>query len=381
MYGSKVGWPIQIADDDIHVEMPSTVPGGIHDEQFSDTQFLVASIHLARITGQVIEKVYSRKKQPDSFLQREQKLLISLKQWAQALPPHVRLNRDGAGPKNVVSLHLQFNQVSGQKSGRCFFLDFNLLDQCIILATRPILLYTLIQSRDADHADQHTTQTHVQTLKTLSDACIHAARHNHSLIVAEWTNGSLPIMGYFYAHYLFSAALIMVLSSQIQSDNHSDYALFETAFEILRAMRDHGNLAATEFYDNLECVQQCLDKTQPSHVNPSAKRGSTAHNSLTGQSSRIPDQHPTDALPVLPDQAAQRASEVGLSGGSALPDTNGNGGALGSTFGNEMVFLDESMEQFLAQPDVDFGPLDPSGVPISVADAVYSWPNFSLWTA
>jgi hypothetical protein len=46
-----------------------------------------------------------------------------------------------------------------------------------------------------------------------------------------------------------------------------------------------------------------------------------------------------------------------------------------------MVFLDESMEQFLAQPDVDFGPLDPSGVPISVADAVYSWPDFSLWTA
>jgi hypothetical protein len=184
-------------------------------------------------------------------------------------------------------------------------------------------------------------------------------------------------MGYFYAHYLFSAALIMVLSSQIQSDNHSDYELFETAFEILRAMRDHGNLAATEFYDNLKCVQQCLDKTQPANINPSAKRGSTARHSLTGESSRVPDEHPTDdALPGLPDQAARRTSGVGLSGGSALPDTSGSG-----TFGNEMVFLDESMEQFLAQPDVDFGPLDPSGVPISVADAVYSWPDFSLWTA
>ncbi|KAJ5086503.1 hypothetical protein NUU61_007810 [Penicillium alfredii] len=359
IYGSKVGWPIQIADDDIHVEMPSTVPGDVHDEQFSDTQFLVSSIYLARITGQVIEKVYSRKKQPDSFLQREQKLLISLKQWAQALPPHVRLDRDGAGPKNVVSLHLQFNQ-------------------CIILATRPILLYTLIQSRDANHANQNTPQTQIQILKTLSDACIHAARYNHSLIVAEWTNGSLPIMGYFYAHYLFSAALVMVLSSQILSENQSDYALFETAFEILRAMRAHGNLAATEFYDNLECVQQCLDKTQPPHVIPSAKRGSNAGNPLPGESSQIQDQHPNDALPVLTGQAAQRASEVGLSGGLALPGTNS--GASG-TFGNEMVFLDESMEQFLAQPDVDFGPLDLSGVQIGVADAVYSWPNFSLWTA
>jgi hypothetical protein len=186
-------------------------------------------------------------------------------------------------------------------------------------------------------------------------------------------------MGYFYAHYLFSAALIMVLSSQIQPEKHSDYALFETAFEILRAMRDHGNLAATEFYDNLQCVQQCLDQHQPCNPHPSAKRGSTARHSLAGESHRVPDQHPTDALPVLPE-AARRASEVGLSGGgSALADTSGSS-ALGG-FGNEMVFLDESMEEFLAQPDVDFGPLDPSGVPISVADAMYSWPNFSLWTA
>lgn len=184
-------------------------------------------------------------------------------------------------------------------------------------------------------------------------------------------------MGYFYAHYLFSTALIMVLSSQIQPENHNDYALYETAFEILRAMRDHGNLAATEFYDNLECVQQCLDKNQRS---ANAKRGSTARASLTGESGHVQvlDQHPTDLLPGPPEQAAaRRTSEVGLSGGSALPDTSGGSGP----FGNEMVFLDESMEQFLAQPDVDFGPLDPSGVPISVADAMYSWPNFSLWTA
>lgn len=112
MYGSKVGFPIQLADDDIFVELPSDVPSDDREEQFSDTRFLIASIQLARITGQVIEKLYSRKKQADSFLQREQTLLLALKQWFQGLPPHIRLNRDGYIPKNVVSLHLQFNQVS-----------------------------------------------------------------------------------------------------------------------------------------------------------------------------------------------------------------------------------------------------------------------------
>lgn len=112
MYGSKVGWPIQISDEDIYVEMPSNVPGDVHDDHTSDTEFLVASIQLAKITGQVVDQVYSRKKFSESFLQREQKLLISLKQWCCALPPHIRLNRDGPTPKNVISLHLQFNQVS-----------------------------------------------------------------------------------------------------------------------------------------------------------------------------------------------------------------------------------------------------------------------------
>ncbi|KAJ5975047.1 hypothetical protein N7481_008754 [Penicillium waksmanii] len=345
MYGSKTGWPIQIADDDIHVEMPSKLACDLHEEQFSDTEFLLASIQLARITGQTIEKVYSRKKQPDSFLQREQKLLISLKEWSQNLPPHLRLNRNSHAPNNVVSLHLQFNQ-------------------CIMLATRPILLFTLIQSRkDPEEDSNQSAKLKEQTLKTLGDACLHAARHTHSLIVEEWANGSLPIYGYFYAHYLFSCALIMVISSQINSDNHSDFTLFETAYEILRMMRDHGNLAATEFYDNLESVRECLDEVH----------GSTARHASS--SSRLPRHGNSDPLSFSPD-ATHGPSEVSLGGNSALPDSMAPGSLT-----DEMIFLDQSMEDFLAQPDVDFGPLDPSGVPINVADAVYSWPNFSLWTA
>ncbi|KAJ5180891.1 hypothetical protein N7492_004101 [Penicillium capsulatum] len=211
--GSKVGWPIQIADDDISVELPSTVPGGIHDDQFSDTSYLLASIELAQITGQVAEKVYSRKKQSGSFLQREQKVLIALKQWAQGLPQHLRLHRERPVPKHVISWHLQFHQ-----------------------------------SRDPS-SDQPSLHAHTPTLKTLGDACIQAARHTHSLIVEEWVNGPMSIFGYFYAHYLFSRALIMVISSQVHPDSVTDFALFATSLEILRAMSDH---------DNLTCVQQGL---------------------------------------------------------------------------------------------------------------------------
>lgn len=223
-----------------------------------------------------------------------------------------------------------------------------------MLATRPILLFTLIQSKkNCEEDSTHSSKLKEQTLKTLGDACLHAARHTHSLIVEEWANGSLPIYGYFYAHYLFSCALIMVISSQINSENQSDFALFETAYEILRMMRDHGNLAATEFYDNLESVRECLDEAQRSNAQHASS------------SSHLPRHGTSDPLSLLPDPENRPSDPT-------LPD---------SSLTDEMIFLDQSMEDFLAQPDVDFGPLDSSGLPVNVADAVYSWPNFSLWTA
>ncbi|CAG8253688.1 unnamed protein product [Penicillium salamii] len=335
MYGSKAGWPIQIADEDIYVQMPSKVADDVHDDHNSDTEFLVASIELAKITGQVIDQIYSRKSHSDSFLQREQKLLIALKEWCFALPPPIRLHRDGPAPKNVVSLHLQFNQ-------------------CIMLASRPVLLHALIQAKCSNpEDDSHTTIR--QTLKTLSEACIHSARNTHSLIMEEWINGSLPIFGYFYAHYLFSSALVMVVSSQVYSENTNDFALFEAAFEILRAMSDHGNLAAAEFYDNLECVRQCLDQgTQPEAA-------------VTQQTGTVRmSNNSTESLPVI---SSQQAGTVRNNSVPCNPETTAG------ILTNDMAFLGESMEEFLAQPEVDFDLTDPS-----FTDGVDSWPNLSLWT-
>lgn len=124
---------------------------------------------------------------------------------------------------------------------------------------------------------------------------------------------------------LLRALLILVCPdhgdiSEINAENCNDFAPFETATEILRAMSDHENLAATEFYDNLEEVRRCLNKDRDSPL----YRGSVA---------------------------------------------------------NEMAFLAQGMEVFLALPDVDFGPFDPSGMPINLADAVHSWSNYSLWSA
>jgi hypothetical protein len=112
MYTSKIGFPLQIRDDDIHVDLPTEVncPGA--EDQFSNTAYLVSSIRLARIIGQIIEKIYSRKPYQESFLQREQQLLLALQDWVRSLPAHIKLPAEETPSKHIVSLHLQFNQVS-----------------------------------------------------------------------------------------------------------------------------------------------------------------------------------------------------------------------------------------------------------------------------
>lgn len=223
-----------------------------------------------------------------------------------------------------------------------------------MLASRPVLLHALIQAKSSNPEDDlHATIR--QTLKTLSEACIHSARNTHSLIMEEWINGSLPIFGYFYAHYLFSSALVMVVSSQVYSENANDFALFEAAFEILRAMSDHGNLAAAEFYDNLECVRQCLDPGIQPETGVSQPTGTVRMSNNS-----------TEPLPVI---SSQQAGTVRNNSAPCNPDTT----AGFST--NDMAFLGESMEEFLAQPGVDFDLADPS-----FTDGVDSWPNLSLWT-
>ena len=115
LWGSKMGIPMSILDDDIHVDMPSDISSlQVRDNEFSDTAYMVASIKLARIVGETVTKIYGRKKYKEPFLQRVQEVLKALKTWVETRPEQIKLNSEDSDltPKHIVSLHLSFNQVS-----------------------------------------------------------------------------------------------------------------------------------------------------------------------------------------------------------------------------------------------------------------------------
>ncbi|KAJ5153410.1 uncharacterized protein N7482_009888 [Penicillium canariense] len=236
-WSCKLGLPAQTHDEDIHVEMPSNLALETYQEQFADSSYQRAAIGLARISGDIIQNIYSRSSHLGSFLSRERKLLIKLKQWVRDLPDQVRLRSESPSPKHVILIHLQFNY-------------------CLVLATRPVLLHVLIL---VSKADASTAVTNSPVLITLGEACIRAARHSLDLCLDEWTDGSSSIYGYAFPHYVFTSGLILIISSLVPFGKTSDFTYVETVTEMLRTLRIKGSLVATDLFEHLQLIRRDLE--------------------------------------------------------------------------------------------------------------------------
>lgn len=112
--GSKFGYPTFIRDDDIDVDLPSDNDLTISQkEDFISAEYQIASIGLARIAGNIIINLYSRKKLQETFSQRVHRIFRDLRAWFETLPEGMQLRNHGSTQvtRHVVLLHLSFNQV------------------------------------------------------------------------------------------------------------------------------------------------------------------------------------------------------------------------------------------------------------------------------
>ncbi|KAJ5561953.1 hypothetical protein N7535_003585 [Penicillium sp. DV-2018c] len=321
-WGSKSGFPVQIHDADIHVDPPSTSISETYHEQFSDGAYQVAAIELARIIGNTTGEIYCRRISAETFLHREQRLLSQLKQWAESIPRHLRLREDIPNTKHLVQMHLQFNF-------------------CVILAIRPVLLHALtLKTRDQYNQSANFTSP---VLITLSEACIHAARHTLALCMNEWTGGSLAVFGYAFPAFLFSATLILVISSLLPLGDPNDRASAETAMEILKNLSLSDSLASRDLYERLQMVLEylrCSPLYRASLAHSAA--GNTADLSSTAETSEI--------------QSGRELSN--LRSGVRPSDDSGEINVPYLTA--EMALHQPTMLDFLTQSSMDFGLLEPT---------------------
>ncbi|KAF2129404.1 hypothetical protein P153DRAFT_316318 [Dothidotthia symphoricarpi CBS 119687] len=242
---SKLGLPSSIADEDILVDLPSSV--GLEDDaqvDFGDVDYILQSVELARLSAQSIRAIYSRRKHCSPFSQRVQVSLKDLTKWMEALPTQLHLEdseRCTTQSNHIVYLHLTFNQ-------------------CVILATRPILLHVLRTHRQSWTDPSINPKAGLpDSALALAETCIQCSRHSYRLLTEAWVQGSFAIFDYFNMQYLFSSATILAISSLLRSpQSQSDGDNFNNAVELLRQLNQSGNYGAHEFCRHIDAIEQSI---------------------------------------------------------------------------------------------------------------------------
>lgn len=247
---SKLGQPLTIHDADIDVEMPSSecfTPDN-NPQKLGHPDHLIAHINLARITGRIMCDIYgpSSKAKAGRFVQNVRAILQELRKWDAHVPASLRWRQEGGVARSTASLQLHFNQ-------------------CIILTTRPILLYVLkvrnpfANPRDITTSGEGEPVPISDTTRSLADSCISAARTSNSILSQLFVENALATCGYFDAHHLFASTLVLIISA-ITSPNSSDSDAVQTAFHLLMIMKNNGNAAAGQYFSRLAQIQWSVSR-------------------------------------------------------------------------------------------------------------------------
>jgi proline utilization trans-activator len=252
---SKLGQPITVRDEDIDVEMPSQ-EGLTREEmaEFLDPQNLITNIKLARIIGNICESsrfktvckanglsvthIYGIPKATNGlYIHQVHGILKQLREWHDELRPDMRVKERGT-PRPVASLHLAYNQ-------------------CIIQTTRPVLLHlfkTQFQLGPKPRDDVPPRQNVSSITLALAESCVNAAQASSRIVEGLFLDGSIATFGYWDAHHIFSAAMILIMSAVMKPTAvNSDH--LETLLSVLRSLKNDGNIPAVDFCERLSHIQ------------------------------------------------------------------------------------------------------------------------------
>ncbi|KAL2835026.1 fungal-specific transcription factor domain-containing protein [Aspergillus cavernicola] len=273
---SKLGQPLTVRDEDIDVEMPS-MEGLTREEmtEFLDPQNLIINIKLARIIGNILTQIYGIPKATNGlYIHQVHSILKQLRAWHDELPPDMRLKERGT-PRPVASLHLAYNQ-------------------CIIQTTRPVLLHLFkmqfhLGSKVREEVPPRQNISSI-TL-ALAESCVNAAQASSRTVEGLFLDGSIATFGYWDAHHIFSAAMVLIMSAMMKPTAvNSDH--LETLLSVLRSLKNDGNIPAVDFCERLSHIQARVSTLRATGRldNLGSARGGSSASGLEGTSDATPAQ-------------------------------------------------------------------------------------------
>lgn len=171
------------------------------------------------------------------YIHQVHSILKQLRAWHDELPSDMRVKERGS-PRPLASLHLAYNQ-------------------CIIQTTRPVLLHLFkMQFQLGSKArEEATPRQNVSSITlALAESCVNAAQASSRIVEGLFLDGSIATFGYWDAHHIFSAAMILIMSAMMKPTAvNSDY--LETLLSVLRSLKNDGNIPAVDFCERLSHIQ------------------------------------------------------------------------------------------------------------------------------
>ncbi|WXC67653.1 hypothetical protein SNK03_013468 [Fusarium graminearum] len=288
-FSSLMGAPSSVQDSDISVPVPGQLAGS------RKSNALDMHIKLSRLIAKVLNTVYGIDgRLDDSFPKNTLTILKELAALAAEWNSYPDLKLDGQGPVSRVSATLNL----------CYH-------QCIVLATRPVLMCLLRDKLELGRRESRSTFEIAEPIKALLKACYDSAHKSLRILATLQTQDLLELFLPFDLDHTFSAGFVLALISTVQpfSDAMCD-SCFDATINILDTLIAGGNLPACfrrqemeRLHDMLHLIKQ-RERISP-HPNVDQIPGFDAHQGEQGIS-------PTQLLAVTNMLGSQPSFDLDL---------------------------------------------------------------------
>jgi proline utilization trans-activator len=259
------------------------------------------------------------------YIHQVHSILNQLRAWQDELPPDIRVV-ERSTPRPVASLHLAYNQ-------------------CIIQTTRPVLLHLFkSQFQLGTKPRDNTPRQGISSITlALAESCINAAQASSRLVESLFLDGSIATFGFWDAHHIFSAAMILIMSAIMKpSGMNSD--LLETLLSVLRSLKSNGNIPAVDFCERLSQIQARVSNLRATGRLENNTAELQARFRLSGETPKERSPANTDRQQPINTPVSMQNGEV--LGGNANMLVNNDIDVLGDPIigsfldGNQMQLLD-----------------------------------------
>ncbi|KAK2776493.1 C6 transcription factor [Colletotrichum kahawae] len=242
---SLMGAPNSIQDSDITVYLPRSDPA------VQKYKALGLHVVLSKLHAKVLNTVYGVNGKLDpSFLKNVQEVLRDMARLAPQLTAGFEFKLNNSEPASRVSATLNL----------CYH-------QCVVLATRPLLMCLLQDVLARQDRSQRNLASPIKALlKTSSDSATKSLRILSTLQSQHLLETFLP----FDLEQTFSSAFVLTLMSSIPGLPDLEGNHMKGAFEILDTMIARGNVVARFRKEELEKLQEILRLTQSQFEGPVA---------------------------------------------------------------------------------------------------------------